>query len=404
MGLFDFFRKPPDRAGFARLMERALREAGETRPIRFDADEFRLNVGGERGLQCYLGHIYDEFVKSRAADRASTVKRFAQATRQAGALPDTLGRWKDARPRLLPRLRERMYLENRRLTFAAQGKAIAELPCRPVGPHLAATLVYDLPDSMLEITFDALQKWEVSFEDALEAARDNLWEISKDRLLAIRPGLWRSPWADNYDASRLLLHDLVWQFPVKGSHVAVVPNRDTLLVTGSDDAEGLLEICARALKAFESPRPMGARPLFLAGSRWTSLELPPDHPAFAAWKRAELLSYAADCSEQKGLLDVLHQKEDVDLFVATFNATERSDTGELSSYAVWSEGVATLLPRTDRVAFVRRDKVLGLAPWERVLEGCGGLMAPQGFYPERWRVEHFPDEATIKSLLRPTNL
>lgn len=400
MGLFDFFRKPPDRANFARLMERALRDAGETRPIRFDAQEFRLSVGGERGLQCYLGNIYDEYVKSRVRDRESTVKRFAQAYRQAGSLPDTLGRWEDARPRLLPRLRERMYLENRRLTFETQGKVIAELPFRPIGDHLGATLVYDLPDSMLEITHDGLQKWEVSFDDALEAARDNLWEISKDRLLPIRPGLWRSPWADNYDASRLLLHDLVWQFPVKGSHVAVVPNRDTLLVTGSDDAEGLLEILARALKAFESPRPMGARLLFLAGSRWTPLELPPEHPAYAAWKRAELLSYAADCAEQKTLLDGLHQKKDVDLFVATFNATERADTGELSSYAVWSEGVPTLLPRADRIAFVRRDKVLGMAPWERVLEGCAGLMTPQGSYPERWRVDAFPGDASVQALIR----
>lgn len=400
MGLFSFFRKAPDRAGFARLMERALREAGETRPIRFDAEEFRLSVGGDRGLQCYLGNIYDEYVKSRAVDRDATVKRFARAYRQAGTLPDTLGTWAEARTRVLPRIRERMYFQNRRLTFETQGKAIAELPFRPLGEHLGVTLVYDLPDSMLEITAEALERWEVSFDDALETARENLWEISKERLLPVRPGLWRSPWADNYDASRLLLHDLIWQFPVNGSHVAVAPNRDTLLVTGSDDAEGLLEILRRALKAFESPRPMGARPLFLAGTRWTPLILPPDHPAHSAWKRAELLSYASDCAEQKSLLDTLHQKKDMDLFVATFNATERQDTGELSSYAVWSEGVPTLLPRADRVAFVRRDEVLGMAPWSRVLEACGGLMAPQGLYPERWRVDAFPGESTVRSLLR----
>jgi len=398
MGLFSFFRKPTDRAGFGRLMELALREAGETRPIRFDVAEFRLNVGGERGLQCYLGNIYDEYLKAR--DRGAAVKRFARAYRLAGTIPETLDRWKDARPKLLPRLRERMYLENRRITLETQGKPVPDLPFRPLGDHLGATLVYDLPDSMLEITKDALAKWKVSFSDALEAARDNLWEISKDRLLSVRPGLWRSPWADNYDASRLFLHDLVWQFPVKGSHVAIVPNRDTLLVTGSDDAEGLLEILGRAMKAYEGSRPMGARPLLLSGSRWTSLELPPDHPAYAAWKRADLLSYASDCAEQKGLLDALHQKRDVDLFVATFTATERPDTGEVASYAVWSEGIPTLLPKADKIAFVRRDKVIGMVPWARVLEAFGKLMSPQGLYPERWKVAGFPDDAALRSALR----
>jgi hypothetical protein len=399
MGLFSFFRKPPGRTDFARLMERALRDAGETRPIVFEPGEFRLRVGGERGLQCYLGNIYDEFLKAKVRDREAAVRRFARAYRQAGTLPDTLGAWPEARSRLMPRLRERMYFEHRRLNFEARGKAVAELPYRPIGEHLGVTIVYDFPDSMLEIGAEALDKWDVSFDEALEAARDNLWEVSKERLLPLRPGLWRSPWADNYDASRLLLHDLVWQFPVKGAHVAVTPNRDTLLVTGSDDAEGLLELLARAIKAFEGPRPMGARPLLLAESRWRPLDLPPDHPAYGAWKRAELLSYAADCAEQKGLLDAVHQARGDDLFVATFNATERTDSGEVSSYAVWSEGVPTLLPRADRVAFVRRERVLGLVPWARVLEGCAGLMTPQGVYPERWRVDAFPDDATQRSLL-----
>src|SRR5688572_3515844 len=175
MGLFSFFRKPTDRAGFGRLMEKALREAGETRPIRFDVAEFRLNVGGERGLQCYLGNIYDEYLKAR--DRGAAVKRFALAYRQAGAIPDTLDRWKDARPKLLPRVRERMYLENRRITLETQGKPVPALPFRPVGDHLGATLVYDLPDSMLEITNEGLSRWDVAFDEALEAARENLWEI-----------------------------------------------------------------------------------------------------------------------------------------------------------------------------------------------------------------------------------
>ncbi len=404
MGLFDFFRRPPDRAGFARLMEKSLREAGETRPIHFDVPEFRLVVGGPQGLACYLGNIYEEYCRSRRRDRADALRRFAQASRQAGSLPATLDRWESARPRLLPRLRERMYLENRRISLELQGKPAPALPCRPLTEHLVVVLVYDLPDSMLEIGLDTLTRWDVPFDDALDAARDNLWTLSKERLLPLRPGVWRSPWGDNYDASRLLLHDLVWQYPVKGAHVAAAPHRDTLLVTGSEDVEGLRDVLSRSLKALESPRPMGARAVVLEGSRWVPLRLPPGHPVYPLWRRAEILTQAADCAEQKGLLEALHQKRDDDLFVASFSATERPETREISSYAVWSEGLPTLLPRTDRVAFIRpslpeAEQVVGLVPWDRVLAAFGPLMVPQGSYPERWRVDAFPSPQEIRALL-----
>ena len=403
MGLFDFFRRPPDRPGFARLMEKALREAGEARPIRFDAPEFRLVVGGEPGQHCYLGNIYEEYCRASRRQRSDALRRFAQASRQAGQLPVSLDRWEDARGHLLPRLRERMYLENRRISLELQGRSAPLLPCRALGEHLVVALVYDLPDSMVEIGLDTLARWDVPFDEALDAARDNLWTLSKDRLLPARPGVWRSPWGDNYDASRLLLHDLVWQYPVKGAHVAAAPHRDVLLVTGSEDLDGLRHVLERSLKALDGPRPMGARAVVLEGARWVPLRLPPGHPLHELWRRAETLTQAADCAEQKGLLDALHHRRGHDLFVATYSATQRPDTGDISSYAVWSEGLTTLLPRADRIAFVQpsrpeREQVVGMIPWDRVVHAFGNRMAPQNLYPERWRVEDFPPANEILNL------
>ena len=52
------------------------------------------------------------------------------------------------------------------------------------------------------------------------------------------------------------------------------------------------------------------------------------------------------------------------------------------------------------MAFVRRDKVVGMMPWERAVEAFGELMTPQGLYPERWKVDAFPDDAALRSALR----
>jgi hypothetical protein len=56
-----------------------------------------------------------------------------------------------------------------------------------------------------------------------------------------------------------------------GDHVAAVPNRDVLLVTGADDAEGLQQMAAAAMDALSLPRPMCPRFYRLQGDDWVPL-------------------------------------------------------------------------------------------------------------------------------------
>ena len=55
---------------------------------------------------------------------------------------------------------------------------------------------------------------------------NNQSEISQENFTCPAPGVWASPWRDNYDASRLVLLDLIRRHKVKGDYVAMVPNRD----------------------------------------------------------------------------------------------------------------------------------------------------------------------------------
>src|SRR5205814_3351220 len=97
-------------------------------------------------------------------------------------------------------------------------------------------------------------------------------------------------------------------------------------------------------------------------------------------------------NDQKELLDQIHQQTGEDLFVASFSAVKLKDSGRVTSYSVWSEGVDTLLPETDDVILLRPQpaannvSVVAAGSFQRVRDVVGELMEPMGTYPERYKV------------------
>ena len=113
-------------------------------------------------------------------------------------------------------------------------------PYSVVGHRLAVGLVYDFPESMSLIQQCHLDAWDVSFDEAMHAACDNLLQITDKFLTSEDAGVYVSVRHDSYDAARFILTDLLGEFDVEDDLVAMVPNRNTLIVTGTDDAEGLV--------------------------------------------------------------------------------------------------------------------------------------------------------------------
>ena len=90
--------------------------------------------------------------------------------------------------------------------------------------------------SIPQSNFDA---WGVTFYEALEVAEKPVTLPLKFIGPQQAKGVYLSAAGDSYDGSRLLLTDLIRQFHVKGDPIAMIPNRDNLIVAGSDDVEGL---------------------------------------------------------------------------------------------------------------------------------------------------------------------
>lgn len=394
------FFGPPSQDRFARQLIAALREAGDPRQATYFAEKFQIRFfdeGRDAGI-ANLRNFYDEHCRTPRGERRRHMRHIVRGL--LTYLKEVPHEFEDVRPDLRPIVRTRSYFEFLRLQSEIEGHEPPDIPNHDIGDHLCGALVYDLPESMQSINQEQLDQWDLGYYQALEVARENLSE-AEFAIASVDDRLYVTATGDNYDASRLLLIDLIEQLDVQGRPVAVVPNRDTLVITGADDDRGLAMMADYVEQAILSPRPMSAIPMVLEAGEWRTWMPPPDHPHYGRFRLLELKSLGGEYAEQKELLDTLHLRRGVDQFVAAFSAVERP-SGALTSYCLWSQGVDALLPRTQQVLFFG-EGVQGVCggEWDRVAEIVGELLEPLPLYPLRFRVRGFPTPQQLAEIGRP---
>jgi hypothetical protein len=398
----EFWRRltgKPTKDEFANLMIRRLRDVGERRAIGYDSGEFSLEIGSE--LRVFLGNAFAEYSAASRGTRDAILARYAHSATDASIqLP---GEYEEALPRLLPSVRASAYHGLNQLRAHGTGMTSPrQTPYLPMASHLAISLVYDTPRTIRSISEADLSSWGTSFEETLGQAKDNLMGISAERFETLASGVYRSPWRDNHDASRLALTELIWTMDVEGDYVAAVPDRDTLLITGSQDLVGLEYIAQCCESALQDARAVSGIPVLFRDRRWVSFLPEPDHPLCERFTAIRVTEQSSHYAEQKELLDKLNENAKTDEFVASYTAVRNNETGITSSYCVWCEGITTLLPQADEVAFVQEGgPVLGRCDWQRVVEEFGNLMTPVDVEPGRFRVDEFPPLEGLALLLDP---
>ena len=232
MGLLDrFLNRPPSRDQFAQLILKRIRKGGDSRPVTYDPQGFRL-IRPDNYIS-FLGNLYEEYLRAEKSSRDEVIRRFLTLWFTAGLqLPE---KFDDASADILPALRARSYFEiDVQLTSE---KEWDPPPYEPIGEHLALSLVYDLPTSMRTLNEHALEQWGISFYEAMEVAKQNLAEKPME-VAQIGTGYAISN-GDGYDATRMILLDRLGEIEVKGNLIAMVPNRERLYFAGSDDVDGL---------------------------------------------------------------------------------------------------------------------------------------------------------------------
>ncbi len=406
MKLFARLFGPPTQADFAKTMMRTLKRGGETRTIEFDAERFSLRLGTTQTM--YLQNAYKDYCAARWSQRKNVLAKYSAVS----ALPDQADHtFEQAKPHLLPRVRERFYYPSFELNIqierairpVAGAKPVLEnFVVTPLNDLLTLELVHDLPDAIKSVGKSELNEWGVTFEQGLVHARENLWRMSNKDFVRITPGLYVSPWQDQHDASRLILHDLIWQLPVNGQHIAAIPNRDLLIVTGSMDDSGLLGMAKLIDDTMKKPRPMTGTVFRLDGSRWVPFL--PEEKSDAYWplKRAAVVSSAQEFAEQCELLNTLFKKTGRDCFVAKLTVMQNNE-GKLWTWTSWVEGLTdSLIPQAEYVLFGRMNngkaERIGFGRWDCVRQVLGDLMEETAFYPPRWGLRSFPTADQLQEM------
>ncbi len=387
----------PKHDEFAKLVTERLREVGVSEEISYDAEEFQITVGGETKSILFLGNAYREYGSLSEKGRPQVLRRFVRAWLQAHK--PSPEEYADIQPDILPAVRSRSFFESARLRMMIEDNGDMFLPYQTLGDDLGLGLVYDMPDSMKPISNKEIDGWGVTFYEALEAARDNLRHL---RPMIVGPkegeGTYVFTTNDGYDATRLILLDLIRQFQVRGDYIAMVPNREMLIVGGSQDKSSLEAMVALTKKAVQQPRTVSAAALRLDGDEWVSWMPAVGHPLYEDFRLLRVQTCGQDYAEQKELLDALHEKTEEDVFVASFSVMQHKKTGRRTTFCMWAKGLDSLLPHTERILLGSEDQEPVMVPWERVVEVAGDLMTPMDIYPERYRVKEFPSAEQLAAM------
>jgi hypothetical protein len=404
MGWFDQFSGPLSEEKFASRLMDQLVEAGDRRQATFDASRFQLQFrqAGQDVGYANLRNLYDEYLTHAARDRDKFF-RFAVRSLLAShkPLPDD---YRDAACDILVTVRNRSYFSLLEMRNWISADPHFSWPYQPLGEHLGIGLTYDLPEAMVMLQNLHLHDWGVSFYEVYERALGNLAEIDAT-FSTIDDHSYVSATGDHYDASRMLLPELIQELKVVGDPVAMIPNRDRLLLTGSDDVAGIESVALIAQQLLAHPRPLTGVAFVYRNEEWQTWLPHPDHPAYATLKSLGLQTLHQDYQEQTHLLGMWLSQTEPEARAAEFRLHGAEAKQPPISYCVWQEGQTWLLPRSDRVCLLPAGKrthhplVEGLnCSWEQMERIAGDLLEEQEMYPVRYRVREFPTAQQLSHL------
>jgi hypothetical protein len=317
--------------------------------------------------------------------------------KMVGAPPGPLS-LAQALPWLVPKVRPRFEYEAFSLRF---GRPAPEF--RPLAGVFAVSLVVDFPDREVDVGAAELAAWGVDFDRLMQKARSNLLARGdEEQFQQVKPGVYQSTWEDNLDGSRVLLPGILQRLELAGDPVVVLPSRDALLVTGSENPRGLQWMLEAALEFLTGdPRSLNGCPLRLRHYLWEPFHPREELPICPLVVRIHHQRLQEEYALQKRLLDQRHGALGQRITLAPFHL-QRTPGGKSSSYTVWSRTMEEAwLPEADRMR-LSWDAAAGpleaWIPWELVQRQLSHLLEPIGLFPERYRFKAPPQIDLLRSL------
>ncbi|MBZ0239058.1 MAG: DUF1444 domain-containing protein, partial [Deltaproteobacteria bacterium] len=314
--------------------------------------------------------------------------------------------WAAARARVLPVLRPQGFFRLEAVVASQKTPAVAS---QPFLPYVDLALVLDEPDRMSYVTVDDLAGWGVDPEHALVQAVENAGRLPPPEL-DVETDLYTVDAGDTYESSRLAIPGLLASFAdrVEGRPIAIIPTRSRCVIGGDADPTALQALAEMAQEEYEeSNRSLSPAVYTIDGAgEVVPLELPADHPACHAVRLGHVKLALTEYASQKDTLDIVHEREGTDIFVASLTGVIRGD-GLPLTWTMWGEDIDSLLPAADLVRFMFQDEEAEdgepapgfMVPFARVCAVLGAGFAPaDGHRPLRYRVTSHPPPALLERL------
>ena len=375
---------------------------------------------------------------------ADVVARMKRQVADIESKPD------NAKTLMLPIIRHSGMVTNQQL----KGELGSNMVTRPFTDHLSAVLAYDLPEAVVPLKASTLQNWGISEEAAFETAilnahtqllgsptvirRVPIEQFAKeqgltvDRVLDLTvsrslrdnidvksgeyfiqeaeresgfykleeyPHVYRAIGQGEALAPRVFVDGLIRDIPVVGDPVVMIPYPDLMLVTGSEDPDGLLEMAAIADQIRLNPHHISNIPIILTNQGWKTYLPPVGHPAYSQYQRLR----CAETALVYGCQGVILTSR-VPEFVAQCMLLKLAE-GSYATFCSWAKNKVSLLPRTDAVMFaacspdVTSVQILTPpVPWDVVQSIVGNRLEPTSYTPARYRTIGFPTDEELAAI------
>jgi hypothetical protein len=390
MGLLDRILGSPQNR-FAREVLAELHRVGIPETT-YEPDDFAIRYrkapdDGDDG-QVFLHNVYRETRDCSRDERRERVRNLIANVVRRTALPQG---WANSQALLRPVLRS-----------ASFGRAVLSadmaLVSRPALPFLHEFVVIDQPSAMAYVTHEHRQQWDVPVAEIFATAQANLARLSVTPITPAsreRAMLRFVDSGDDYFTSRLLLRDWVAMLgdSLGGQPVIFAPDRDNLIALRYEP-EVLPTLFQLVEREYQSAaRSLSPQAYTVASSgAIVPLAVPEADPLAGAVRRAGTVLASSEYDAQS---EWMSQKY-TDLFVAACTVVQRPD-GSLFTVASWADGVESLLPQADFVAFTGGAGGPFFVAWPAVVDEVD-LEPVLDVDPARYRVLGWPQASTMERL------
>lgn len=389
---------------FAQHLINQVRRIHPRTTFSYDREAFAIvsDAGDAYVSQLGLTRFYEIYRDAPGAQRACVLNR-ALGVAQA-VIP---AKFSDAASRLLPRVRMRVHYDIKRARAETPESGHQKPCCSPLTDDAAVDVVQDYPEVMLSCDEQVLHRWQITFDKALTQAKENLTERLCDRPWdELGVGVYACQNHDPFNSSRLVLPEQFADLKVQGEPVAMIPLPSILIVTGSEDEDGLGRMAHKnsllIADSLQRRRPfLSGMAMVLRKSRWQPFLPPQAHPLHHVFSLMAIRTMQRDCAVQAaGLVGVMWG----DLAAAPIFEIALNTAGRFVSLSTWPRDTEAFLPQTDMVSFDGasgrgEDSAVPAVPWKRVMKIVGCLMQPTELYPPRFRVTEYPTQRQIEWLM-----